>query len=175
MNLTIGPSSESSGKTEEFAVIEFVAELLRSLGNRGLRKAVLIDGRQDASELLGVCQCRHYPLPGRCAEVVDCEDVERLCHCYFELAVLFGDGDGPDPSCQRLRNLAGKDRIRQRVLEVDDLDILLLRERDIEIGWVEVPAVEQDLTKAPLGCRAVLERLLKLGHGDDTVGDQDVA
>ena len=60
-------------------------------------------------------------------------------------------------------------------LQVDDVDLLLLRQGTVEVGGEQPPLHEQHLTEAPLGRDVFGERLVQLLMGDDPMIHEDLA
>ena len=125
-----------------------------------------LTGRRDDGTHLGT---------GERPDVVDREDVRRIGHRDDELAVLPADGDGLVPAGERLADERGDRTVDRSLVEIDELQADLARERAHELGFGDGALLDEQSPQGLSAARLLHDRRVELGLREESLVDQQRA
>jgi hypothetical protein len=109
---------------------------------------------------------------GEGADVVDCEDVRRVGHRDDELAVLPSDRDGLVAARERLGDDGGDGPVDGAVVQVDELEADLARERAHELGFGDRALFDEQPAEWFAGSGLLGDGRVELGLREESFVDE---
>ena len=109
---------------------------------------------------------------GQGADVIDGNHVGRIGHGYDKAPVVPANGHRLMAASNRGRNERGGGRVDSHLVEIDELDAELARQRCDKVGLADRALVDENAAKRGTARSLFSERALKVGSVDQTAIDE---